>query len=49
VVSDDGRHAAGAVISPLLANEYLHYVFDLWVEAWRAGRQRAGIWCCPLR
>jgi RNA-directed DNA polymerase len=25
----------GAVISPLLANLYLHYVFDLWVEAWR--------------
>ena len=23
------------VISPLLANLYLHYVFDLWVEAWR--------------
>jgi len=25
----------GAVISPLLANVYLHYVFDLWAEAWR--------------
>jgi len=25
----------GAVISPLLANIYLHYVFDLWVDAWR--------------
>jgi RNA-directed DNA polymerase len=25
----------GAVISPLLANIYLHYVFDLWVNAWR--------------
>ena len=25
----------GAVVSPLLANIYLHYVFDLWVEAWR--------------
>src|SRR6202790_1554013 len=23
------------VVSPLLANVYLHYVFDLWVEAWR--------------
>jgi RNA-directed DNA polymerase len=29
----------GAVISPLLANIYLHYVFDLWVERWR--RQHA--------
>ncbi len=25
----------GAVVSPLLANIYLHYVFDLWVEVWR--------------
>ena len=25
----------GAVISPLLANIYLHYVFDLWVQRWR--------------
>ena len=25
----------GAVISPLLANVYLHYVFDLWVLWWR--------------
>jgi len=25
----------GAVISPTLANIYLHYVFDLWVEVWR--------------
>jgi len=22
-------------VSPLLANVYLHYVFDLWIEAWR--------------
>ena len=25
----------GAVISPILANIYLHYVFDLWAHAWR--------------
>jgi RNA-directed DNA polymerase len=25
----------GAVVSPLLANIYLHYVFDLWVDQWR--------------
>jgi len=25
----------GAVVSPLLANIYLHYALDLWVEAWR--------------
>ena len=26
----------GAVISPLLANVYLHYVLDLWVTEWRS-------------
>jgi RNA-directed DNA polymerase len=25
----------GATISPLLANVYLHYVFDLWAQQWR--------------
>jgi group II intron reverse transcriptase/maturase len=30
----------GAVISPLLANVYLHYVFDLWIEAWRKKEAR---------
>jgi group II intron reverse transcriptase/maturase len=41
-VSEDGEWSEtkvgtpqGAVISPLLANVYLHYVFDLWLEAWR--------------
>ena len=28
----------GGVISPLLANLYLHYVFDLWTLAWRRDR-----------
>src|SRR5207245_6898882 len=31
----------GSVISPLLANVYLHYVFDLWAERWRR-REAAG-------
>lgn len=30
----------GSVISPLLANIYLHYVFDLWVDAWRRKHAR---------
>jgi len=25
----------GATVSPLLANAYLHYVFDLWAQQWR--------------
>ncbi len=33
-VSDMGT-PQGAVVSPLLANVYLHYVFDLWAERWR--------------
>jgi retron-type reverse transcriptase len=30
-----GRPLGRAVISPLLANLYLHHVLDLWVKAWR--------------
>ncbi|GAB2188315.1 group II intron reverse transcriptase/maturase [Roseibium sp. LAB1] len=33
-VSERGT-GQGASISPLLANIYLHYVFDLWAERWR--------------
>ena len=33
-VSDKGT-GQGSVISPLLANIYLHYTFDLWAERWR--------------
>ena len=33
-VSDRGT-GQGSVISPLLANVYLHYVLDLWAERWR--------------
>ena len=34
VVSEKGT-GQGSVISPLLANVYLHYVFDLWADRWR--------------
>ena len=33
-VSETGT-PQGAVASPLLANVYLHYVFDLWAQQWR--------------
>src|SRR5258708_5188171 len=41
-VSEEGKWSKtevgtpqGAVASPLLANIYLHYAFDLWVRHWR--------------
>jgi len=49
VVADGKRHPAhqgvpqGAVISPLLANIYLHYVFDLWSHQWRAKRAKGEV------
>ena len=33
----------GSVISPLLSNVYLHYVFDLWIEWWRKHRCRGDV------
>jgi RNA-directed DNA polymerase len=39
VTVDDRGTGQGSVISPLLANAYLHYTFDLWAERWR--RQEA--------
>jgi RNA-directed DNA polymerase len=33
----------GSVISPLLSNVYLHYVFDLWVQHWRTHRTMGDI------
>lgn len=47
-VSEDGQWSKtvvgtpqGAVISPTLANVFLHYVFDLWAKQWRE-RHAAG-------
>lgn len=33
----------GSVISPLLCNVYLHYVFDLWVQHWRTHRAKGEV------
>jgi RNA-directed DNA polymerase len=35
VSASDKGTGQGSVISPLLANIYLHYVLDLWAERWR--------------
>ncbi|MCZ7665705.1 MAG: group II intron reverse transcriptase/maturase [Thermoleophilia bacterium] len=41
-VSEVGTVQGGS-ISPLLANIYLHYVFDLWILAWRRTRARGDV------
>ena len=49
-VLEDGRRTRteegtpqGGSASPLLANVYLHYVFDLWVQAWRQKRAHGDV------
>jgi RNA-directed DNA polymerase len=49
-VSEDGQWSRttvgtpqGAVISPLLANIFLHYVLDLWVDRWRKQTARGDV------
>ncbi len=49
-VLEDGKHLRveegtpqGGSASPLLANIYLHYAFDLWVQAWRRKRARGDV------
>jgi hypothetical protein len=50
-VSEDGQWSKtevgtpqGAVISPFLANIYLHYVLDLWVHWWRRHHARGEVY-----
>ena len=50
-VSEDGKWSKtvvgtpqGAVISPLLANTYLHYALDLWVNWWRNHHARGEVY-----
>lgn len=53
-VSEEGQWAEttkgtpqGAVISPMLANIYLHYVLDLWIRNWRKTKARGEV--CIVR
>jgi RNA-directed DNA polymerase len=38
VTESEGGTPQGASVSPLVANIYLHYVFDLWAQQWRKRR-----------
>src|SRR5207249_4342477 len=49
-VLEEGKHVRmeegtpqGGSASPLLANVYLHYAFDLWVQAWRQKRAHGDV------
>lgn len=49
-VLEDGKRRAtedgtpqGGIISPLLANIYLHYAFDLWANQWRKRHARGDV------
>jgi RNA-directed DNA polymerase len=41
-IADQGT-GQGSAISPLLANVYLHYAFDLWAERWRRREAAGGV------
>jgi group II intron reverse transcriptase/maturase len=51
-VMEDGEWSAtetgtpqGSVVSPTLANIYLHYSFDLWADRWRRRQARGNVVC----
>jgi group II intron reverse transcriptase/maturase len=42
-IQSEGGTVQGGSVSPLLANIYLHYVFDLWIQRWRQTQARGDV------
>ena len=43
MTASDSGTGQGSAISPMLANVYLHYVFDLWADRWRRRHARGDV------
>ena len=43
IIFNEQGTPAGSSVSPLLANIFLHYIYDLWVQQWRKRKARGDV------